>query len=250
MDIRLGNSIVLIIVLVSLFGCKKPEERRCVKSIGEEIVETLVPGDFDRLYLGPHIKFTLVQDTSDFLILKGGKNLLPFIETELVDGRLAITNTNKCNFLRSFKKEIEVEIHFDYIYNIEFNGTLELTCANTVISDYFSLTLDESAGKFNLDLNASSLRLLVQLNSGNFNISGEVNYLQVQLNGTGFGNTENMIVNDSLHVLSKSNGDVYINAANTYLRAQTSRGGDIYYIGNPDSIDYHKFGEGELIDNN
>lgn len=249
LDILLRNSALAILVIV-LIGCKKPEERKCIKSAGDETEIIVVTDDFNRLYLGPHIKFTLVQDTVDFVILRGGKNLLPFVDFEYEDGRLSLTNSNKCNFLRSYKHEIEAEIHFDYIYNIEFDGTKELQCPKTINSNYFRLTLQESAGRVNLDLNADLLHLSVERNWGNFDIKGNVNFLRLAIEGSGFGTTENLIVQDSIHVISKSSEDISINANAVYLRAQTHKAGNIFYTGFPNSIEYDKIGEGELIDNN
>ena len=40
---------------------------------------------------------------------KGGENLLNFITTEIIGGKLIIQNTNRCNFLRSYKKVVVVE---------------------------------------------------------------------------------------------------------------------------------------------
>lgn len=250
MDTLLKNSIILLCSTIILFGCKKPEERKCIKSAGDDTEIIVQTEDFNKLYLGPHIKFVLVQDTLNYVILRGGKNLLPFIEFTYEDGQLGITNSNKCNFLRSYKHEVEAEIHFNSIYNIKFDGTKELTCPKQINSSYFTLTMIESAGKVNLNLNADLLHLSVERNWGNFDLRGNVNFLRMAIQGSGFGTTENLQVQDSIHVISKSNENVSINADGVYLRAQTHKDGNIYYIGYPNSIEYDKIGNGELIDNN
>jgi hypothetical protein len=59
-----------------------------------------------------------------------------------------------------------------------------------------------------------------------------------------------MTVQDSLVVISRTQGDVRINANGAKLKAQTEQDGNIYYKGTPSSIKFNKFGNGELIDAN
>lgn len=243
---------ILLVISFLLFvaSCKKPEDRKCWKSAGEESSLVIDLPDFKRLTLGPHIKFTLVQDTTCYAVVGGGKNLLKFIHFDMPEDELIVTNGNKCNFLRSYKKEVSVEIHVRELDFIQFEGTKELVCANTLNQDYTSVVIRDGAGKFNLDINCYNLNFVITHGWGNFNLSGNVDYLRMEANGSGFGNAYSLAINDSVNVISNSSADLRIRANNIPFRVQTNSLGDVYYRGIPSFIEFNKYGDGDLIDEN
>ena len=245
------NRLALIgILLVTVFGCKKAEDRRCFKSVGESASKEVVVDKFDKLFLGAHIKFELIQDSEEKVVLKGGKNLLNFITTDVTDGILRIENKNKCNFLRSFSKIVTAEIHLKDIVNIEFEGTEELACLNQLNVGDLAVTIRDGAGKFNMNLNANSLHFVITHGWGNYALRGQVNYLNMEVRSNGFGTSYGLSVADSVLVKSSSTENLMIHADGCLLRTQTFEAGDIWYKGNPSLIEHHSYGEGQLINKN
>ena len=139
--------IVITGILIASFACKKAEDRRCIKSIGEDAVKELSVDQFDRIYLKEHIHYTLVQDTIEKVVIKGGKNLLNFIDVQVIDGRLEIQNENKCSFLRSYDREVEVEIHFKELINIHYEGTETLTNKGTLELGWLVVLIRDGVGR-------------------------------------------------------------------------------------------------------
>lgn len=243
---------VYTFILISLlfFSCEKATDRACVKGVGTETVLEQGLGEFNQLYLGPRLRFDLVQDTLNKVIVRGGENVIGFVKSEIIDGKLFITNENKCNFLRSYKKKITVELHVKKLQNIEFDATEPAHCLNTLSTDYLSVTINESAGRFHLDLNAEVLYTVVNRSWGNFEAVGNVNYYKAHLRGNAFGNTTGLTVQDSIHVITRSGSDLDINADGVLLRSQIYSVGNIGYIGTPVIIDHSSFGEGQLLNKN
>lgn len=244
------RKLLFIWIPVLFFSCEKASERACIKGFGDDSMIEQELGEFNQLYLGPRLRFDLVQDTLNKIVIKGGENVIGFVKTELIDGKLFITNENKCNFLRSYKKKINVELHLKKVQNIEFDATEPAYCLNTLSTDYLSVTINESAGRFHLDLNAEVLYTVVNRNWGNFEVVGNVNYYKAHLRGNAFGNTTGLSVLDSIHVITRSGSDLDINADGVLLRSQIYSVGNIGYIGTPLIIDHMSFGEGELLNKN
>lgn len=241
---------LVAILILSLFACKKADERACVKSVGDEITKEISVEDFNMLYLGPHLRFTLVQDTVNRVILTGGEHIVSFVDVEVIDGKLFIKNENKCNFLRSYKKKIEAEVHLKKVQNIEYDATEPTYCENELQTDYLSVTINESAGRFHLNVNAQVLQTVVNRNWGNFELEGNVQFYQAHIRGNAFGNTYGLNVSDSIHVITRSGEDLDINADGALLRVQILSSGNVGFIGIPTIIDYSSFGEGKLLDKN
>ncbi len=245
------NRIILLLVFTGvLISCKKSQDRSCWKATGGMTTKEIKLNSFEKLYMGPHLKYRMVQDTINKVLLIGGNNLVNFIETDVSDGKLNIRNKNKCNFLRSYDKIVMVEIHFVKLTNILFEGTEEVISANTLNTDYFTLVLRDGAGTSNLNLNALSFNFVITHGWGNFNFNGNVNYLSMDIKSNGFGNAYGLNVSDSIHVISNSSEIVKINADNCLIRTQTHEKGDIYYKGIPTFIEHYSYGEGQLVNKN
>jgi len=242
--------IIVLSVAIMVLGCKKPENRSCAKFTGKNISKEVKLNEFNRLFLGPHLKYILVQDTEEKVVISGGENLVNFIKTEIKDGLLSIRNENKCNFLRSYKKEVTVELHLKKIHNIQFEGTKELICSNTLNLDDVVLVIRDGAGKVNLDLNANSLQTVVTNGWGNFDFKGIVNYLKLEIKANGFGTTYDLDVVDSVHVLTKTQETVSVRFSNGLNRVEVNGGGDVWYKGSPSNLFFNQYGTGQLLDKN
>lgn len=240
---------IISIVLV-LFACKKSEDRRCIKGAGEVVTIERELTPFFALDLGPHIQYVLVQDTVEKVVLTGGENLLNFITTEVDGGVLNLRNTNRCNFLRSYKKVVVAEIHLKEISNVLFQGTKELRCENQLNAQSLTFVMKNGAGQCNLDVNSDILFLAAIQGFGNFTCKGSTNYLRVDMRDNGFGDAYELEVSDSLNVVSYSSEILKVNANGAQFRAEVGSNGDIWYKGSPTFLEYNQYGTGDLLDKN
>ncbi|MEJ6616182.1 MAG: DUF2807 domain-containing protein [Crocinitomicaceae bacterium] len=244
---RLG--IIFIIALLT-FGCKKSEDRNCIKSIGDNASKEILVDDFEFLYMGPHLKYKLIQDVVNKVVVTGGGNLINGIDVHVENQKLVIENSNECAFLRSYEEVVEVEIHFVDMINIEFEGTHEVICPDTLLLTDFTLLIRDGAGAFDLKLNANSLNLLISHGWGNYVVGGFVNYANFQISSNGYGNSNGLHVLNELVVISNSAGLVEVNADQCNLLAEINSSGSIYYKGTPAMIQFNNYGTGELVDKN
>ena len=243
--------ITLLVAIFLIVGCKKKEDKSCLKSTGEMASKEVVLDAFDKLYMGPHLKYELVQDTVNKVVLKGGAYLLNGISLQIDDeNRLVITNENNCAFLRPYDEIVVVEIHFVNLININFEGTQEVLCEDTLAVTDLSLTIRDGAGHFNLKVHGNSLDLLITHGWGNYTVAGIVNYAKFNLNSNGFGDAYNLQVNNELIAISSTVGIMKIRADNCDLLAETNQTGDIWYKGAPNIVAYNQYGSGALINKN
>jgi hypothetical protein len=243
--------IILFGFSIALFSCKKPENRTCFKSVGAIIEKEIKLGSFDKLKLNEHLKYVLIQDSTDKFIVKGGENLLNHIHFRFTDNAIEITNKNKCRFLRDYSKKVIVEIHFTSLINIELIGSETLTNIGTLNLDLFSLTISDGAGSVDLkNINSNVFETFLTGGNGDFTLSGKANFAHFIVNGNGYCNTNNFITIDSLDVITNSSAPVKVNANNTFFRSEIKRNGDLYYIGSPLSIKNTAYSTGKLINAN
>ncbi len=245
------KKIIYIFSLVSLLiSCGKAEDRPCWKSVGEESTKEIELGEFDRLTLYEHLNYVLVQDSAMKIVLKGGKNLLNFVETKIEDGLLEVRNENRCGFLRDYSKKITVEIHFKDLINIRYQGSGTMTNQGKLKFGWLTFLIIDGAGPVNLDFDAQFIHATISHGWGDFTFSGKVNAANLNIRSNGYCDTYGMQVVDSLTVISRTQGHVRVNADGVKLKTQTEADGNIYYKGVPTSILFNQYGTGELIDAN
>ncbi len=242
--------LVVISVAFVFLGCKKAEDRRCFKSAGPETSITRELDAFHGLFIGPNVNVVLVQDGQNKVVIKGGQNLVNFITSDINDGVLRIFNDNKCNFLRSYKNEVTVEVHYTGIYYLEFEGTKPLTCQSQITGNNFTIVIRDGAGLVDLDMDYNNVNLTITNGWGNFDFSGTTETLIMNIRSNGFGSTYDLNVSNSIELISNTAGVLKVNTEGADCDIQLQSTGDVWYIGNPNSLDVSEIGDGTLIDKN
>lgn len=241
---------IFIIIGLLVFSCKKEEDRSCVKSIGDIATKEILVEDFNMLFMGAHIKYKLIQGSENKVVIIGGENLINDINVTVENQKMTIENNNKCAFLRSYDEVVEVEIHFIKLINIEFEGTDEVICPDTIQTTDFTLLIRDGAGAFDLKLNANSISVVISHGWGNYTVSGNVNYAKFQIASNGYGNAYGLNVANELIAISSTTGLVEVNANQCDLLAEINNSGSIHYKGIPSIIQFNNYGTGQLIDKN
>jgi hypothetical protein len=198
-----------------------------------------------------HVDYVLVQDTMDFVVLEGGKNLLGFINCLVSNNELTISNENKCKFFRYKHGDITAEIHFVQLSDLVFQGTEVLTNKNNWNFNDLNIILKDTGGSINLKgFNGNYLNLVNTHGWGDVTMSGNVNYFRADLDGNGYFDSRNFKVNDSISIISASSTLSKLNSTNCLLKAELKGAGDVWYFGVPQQIEKKESGAGKLIDKN
>lgn len=244
------KKIIILFVLTSFFlgSCKKAENRSCFKSIGKNTEKTIEIPSFDKLFLKEHIEYLLIQDSTDKLVIKGGENLVNFINWSIDDdGVLYIENKNKCNFLRKLDQIITCEIHFTSLSNIQFEGTEPMKNIDTLNVPYFVMMIRDGAGSVNLTVKSLIINADISHGWGDYTLSGTTDYARISARSNGYCDVQNLKIKDSVFVSSETVGKIILNADGIPLNGEIKSFGDIWYYGNPTSISVKEISTGKLI---
>ena len=246
------KSIIVIsfILCLGFVSCKKASDRRCLKSVGIDTLR-VVPftTSVGQLFLAPSLTFVLVQDSTNKVVIRGGKNLIDRVALTYEGDKLSIQNKNTCNFLRDYSRKITVEIHVTTLYNIHFEGTESLSSQGTIYSDWFTLLVRDGAGPVSLKLFSQSIQASLSHGWGDITLSGKTNYANVTIRSNGSCNTQALQITDSAAVISYTQGDIYLQAPQKLLKAEVNGAGNIYYTGTPQNIMFNRYGTGQLLPN-
>jgi hypothetical protein len=238
-------------LLVLLFSnCKKANERTCWKSPGEQTTKIIPVATFEKLELYEHIKYTLIQDSLDFVEIEAGKNLIDLIDVSSTNSILKIENLNRCNFLGYQKRKVAIEIHVRNLKEIYFKGTDSLVTEGILNLDNLNVEIEDGAGSINFNLNAKSVNFLIPHGWGDFTLKGFTKTFRVDIDGSGYFDTRELQVQDSISILSISPILSKINAQNCKLKVELNGEGDLWYYGIPTILLKNEYSKGRVINKN
>jgi len=242
---------ILLVFPLLIFSCKKKEDRACWKVAGAPTSITVPLDDFELLFLGAHIEYTLVQDTVNYMVVEGAENLVNLITPSYEGDKLSIENKNKCNFLRSYKKKkIHVTLHFKTLINLDYEGTETLKTQGVITVNYFAFLIKDGSGPVELTLNANAISGSINHGYGDFTLHGTANYANFKISSNGFCNTNDFLINDSIDIVSNSAVKSKFNIQGAKTRIEIQNLGDVEYIGAPSSLEILRYGAGNIIDGN
>ncbi len=238
----------LFILLSLLFSCKKAEDRTCWKGRGKETTKEFSMEGIESLKLGRNIRFVLIQDSTNKVVIKTGDKLINFIRFSTLNKELEIQNENDCHFLRYGNNDVVVELHFTTIRKIYFEGSEPLSNEGQLSLGYLYLIANDNAAEIKLNLNVDSLYLSNPYAWPIVQLSGNSKYCQINIDGDAKINLRNFTVENEFKYASESSQLGEINIQNAFKFIGQLRGnGDVNYYG--ESVEFYKseIGKGRFI---
>lgn len=196
--------------------------KRGIRGEGNIVSETRIVGDFTKIEANGSTDVTVVADDEYFVVVNGYSNLVPIYKTKVNGDRLILEF--KEGYWNVRNNNITIEVHTPYVDKVTVNGS-----GNIYVG---------SGYKYD--------RLDAHINgSGNIKIGGGIfKYMDVNVNGSGNFNSEEADVNNVFVKISGS-GDASVYVID-YLKVRVSGSGDVYYRGNPGTVDLDISGSGNV----
>lgn len=229
-------------------SCKKQEDRRCFKTLGEESQISFSLPDPGRLNLKSGLRFLLVQDDSNYAIVRGGKNIIGQVKWQKAEnGYLEIFTEDKCRFLRDQNELPSVEIHLKDVWDLRYEGSDVLETQDTLHLDFLDFVILDACGTMNLTLNIDTLSGTVAYGWGDYKLRGQANRVSLGIRSNGYCDLRDFRVKQLYEVKQQSVGDMHIFVDQVPLSGYITGSGNIYYSGIPSSINITSYSEGQII---
>lgn len=216
----------------------------CFKSTGVTKQESRIIENFSHLEVRDRINVYISYGVDRSAIVEGGKNLLDMVKTEVKDGVLLIENDNRCNWVRSFKKNINVYLTTPEFSKMTFRGSGEIVFQDTLRPSFFQLNCWDASGSVYFLFNSPKIELKAHTGPTKIFCAGKVDYLINYLNSSGMMNTARCEANRVLAI--NNNTGLLTVKAKDQLKAEISGSGNIAYYGEP-TIELTDNGKGNLV---
>lgn len=222
--------LIITTLMVVISSCGK--DSSCFKGTGDIVMEQRnISKDVTTIVTEDNINIVITQGNDVSLVLEGGENLLPYINTEISESVLSLSSDNKCGMFRDNTIPITVYLTIPNLIKIDYTGQGVITSANRLNFPSFEFDSFSGTGSVNLDMNVDKLDIKQHSGPSDITITGEVDDMYVYTLGQGWFYLEGVVVNTA-HVNHSGIGDVFVNVTNKLSVEMRSRG-SVYYLGNP-----------------
>jgi hypothetical protein len=236
------RNLFFVVSLVNIAACGKGI---CLQGAGEVSTETRAAASFTEIALFNRVNVVLTQDTINSVQVEAGRHLLSGIETSVENNILTIADNNTCNWTRDLDSRINVYIHTTGLQKISYYGSGDVTSANTLHAEKFTIDSWGGVGSFKLALEAQHCDVLLRQNNADVMLSGNCGFAYVYCGDQGKADLRNLVCN-RVYIDHKGIYDTYVHATDT-LFANVLYKGNVYYKGNPSSREAVCTNSGKMI---
>lgn len=227
-----------------LSSCKKDHMGDCFVSTGLITKEKREIVPFDSIRIGRRMQLILVEDTVNYVVVEAGRNLLDNITTTMNNGLLSIENTNKCNWTRSYKYPVNIEVHFTSLRHVLVEGSTNVESKDTLHQNELTFEFRDSAGDINLLVNNQKLNIIQHTGASDIVVKGETEDLSVYMASLASGDYDELLAR-TVYVQTLSSSFCRVYASETFYFVVDGNG-SIYYKGNGVVTHFERNGAGNI----
>lgn len=230
------------IVLAVMAGIALVQQScRMVSGNRNVVTETRDISSFSSIRLGGIANVHLTQGASNDLTISGESNILKYINTKVEGDVLVISTRSGINI--NTHEPVNIYVSTNDIEKISVSGAGDLFGENKWNLNKEIELRSSGAGKIRAEFNCPGVEIDVS-GAGDIIVSGETKDIDVDVSGAGKVKAENLkSENAKVRVSGAGDANVF---ASVYLDARVSGAGKINYWGNPQKVDSHESGAGDI----
>ena len=231
----------LIVLAVFTFFAFTQQSCRVVNGNRNVVTETRSIESFSSIRLSGFANVHLTQGSGGELSISGESNILKYIRTR-VEGDVLIISTRSGLNIRTHEP-VNIYVSAKDIEKITVSGAGDVIGENKWSLDNPIHLKSTGAGKIRAELNCPEVEIDVS-GAGDMILSGETKDIDVSVSGAGKVKAEGLrSENAKVRVSGAGDANVF---ASVFLDARVSGAGKINYWGNPQRVDSHESGAGDI----
>jgi len=234
--------IVISSFLLLLTGCKK---KGCMESSGDTTRSVRAATPFSEIHAYDNVNIVLKQDTAEAITIEAGANLQPYIKADIENNVLTFHNNSGCSWLRGPSETITAYVSVKSLARMNLYGSGNITAANTITSPDLTIDAYEAASSVKMDMHANVAALIIRDEDADYTLGGDIGYATIYCGQKGTMDLRNLHIQD-VDLDQRSIRNLYVWVTGTLL-VKVEYKGNVYYKGNPDSVNYRHFNDGRLL---
>ena len=158
----------ILFLSISFNSCDSENASDCFQDTGEIVRNEVEVQEFEKITVFENVTLVIKQGDTQKVEIETGENLRDEVAAVVEDGRLILTDTNDCNYVRKYGATVVyvttsnlTEIRSSTGFPIRSDGVLSFESLSLYSESFTNSEAETTDGEFNLDLDVSSLRITV-----------------------------------------------------------------------------------------
>ncbi|OEK07987.1 hypothetical protein A8C32_16135 [Flavivirga aquatica] len=245
------KKILYILSFFLIIACDSESANDCFQKTGDIIKQEVIVSNFNKILVNRDVELILKDGVNQSVVIETGENLINDVTAIVVDGELALSDNNSCNYIRNYgitKVYITspniTEIRSSTQYDISSDGVL--TYPNlTILSEDFGAQDSFTVGDFRLQIDNESFKLTFN-NLSSCYVSGKTNNLNVAFFSGNSRFEGESLVAQNVQVRNRSSNDMIVNPQQE-IKGKILGVGNVISINRPPVVEVEEVYRGRLL---
>ncbi len=236
-----------LLAVFSVCSCDDAEAPDCLKRTGKMVKQARKVGRVRQLFLYDDMDLNLATGTDSVITVEAGENLLPAIETLQTGDSLTIRNNNRCNWVRSYRKPLQVTLyippHTDFY--LTHYGAGRVQCLDSLQLDYAIIASFDGGG--NIDIRGNLGYISIYSNSpAHISLTGRSDQTEIWLNRAIGRVSAEKLISQNCKIRHSGSNEIRVFPIKE-LQAEITENGTVAYYNEPLKITSTITGRGKLV---
>ncbi|WP_405383832.1 head GIN domain-containing protein [Maribacter sp. LLG6340-A2] len=247
--LTLSSMLVLLFICIS---CDSENASDCFQSTGDIVREEVMVDNFTAITVFENITLVIKQGDTQKVEIETGENLRNEVSAVVEDGRLLLTDTNDCNYVRDYATTTVyvttpnlISIRSSTGFPIRSDGVLAFDSLS-LLSESFNVPEAETTdGEFNLEVAVTSLSLTVN-GIAYFKLKGTAESLSINIAAGDSRIEAEELVAERVAINHRGSNDILVNPQQS-LTGVLRGTGDLQSYNRPATVEVEELYNGRLI---
>ena len=242
----------LLLMMVSFHSCNSENAPDCFQDTGEITRAEVSVADFDKITVFENITLVLKQGNTQKVEIETGEYLRNEVEAVVENGRLILTDTNDCNYVREYGTTVVYvttpnlsEIRSSTGFPIKSDGVLSFNSLSLLSESFSAPEAATTDGSFDLELDVNSLGIIVN-GIAYFKIKGEAVNFNISIAAGDSRIEASELTAQNVNLNHRGSNDVLINPQ-VRLTGVLRGTGDVLSYHRPTEVSVEELYNGRLI---
>ena len=253
-EVKRGVKAYITICFLGLLSlrCSSESSLDCLQRSGDTIIQEVTLPNFNKITVFEKVALVLKQGDVQKVDIETGANLLNEVTARVDDGRLLLSDSNDCNYVRAYgsttiyvtSPNIE-EIRSSTGRTIRSNGLLNYPQLTLLSESFINTETKTTDGKFDLNLNAESLSVVVN-GIAYFKLSGSTESFNVTIAAGDSRIEAETLRAQSINLNHRGSNDLFVNPERSISGIIRSTG-NVISFSQPENVSVEELYKGRLV---
>tara|TARA_R110002051_G_scaffold3131_3_gene16816 strand:+ start:6489 stop:7304 length:816 start_codon:yes stop_codon:yes gene_type:complete len=249
---RLLTLSAMFVLLFICISCDSENASDCFQSTGDMIREEVMVADFTAITVFENVTLVIKQGDTQKVEIETGKNLRNEVEAVVEDGRLLLTDTNDCNYVRDYGTTVVyvttpnlTSIRSSTGFPIQSDGVLSFASLSLLSESFTDPEAETTDGEFDLELNVGTLGVTVN-GIAFFKLKGTVENFSINIAAGDSRIEAEELVAERVTINHRGSNDILVNPQES-LTGILRGTGDLQSYNRPATVEVEELYNGRLI---